>query len=71
MKKILAASLFASVLALAPALALAEDKAAPEGMKIHHHHGMEHRIMHEHHHYHHYYHRHHHHMMKPMDHMHT
>ena len=64
MKKILAS------VALAPALALAEDKRAPEGIEMHHHHG--HHMMHEHyHHHHHYYHHHHHHMAKPMDHMHT
>ena len=67
MKKVLAASIFASILALAPAPALAEDKAAPEGMEKHHHRpGMQHSMMHEHHHYYR-----HHHMMKPMDHMHT
>jgi hypothetical protein len=71
MKKILAASLFASIFALAPALAFAEEKGAPEGTEMHHHHGMEHHMMHEHHHHHHYYHNHHHHMMKPTDHMHT
>jgi hypothetical protein len=69
MKKMLAASAFASILALAPALALAEEKAAPEGMEMHHHHGG---MMHEHHYHHrHFYHHHHDHMMKPMDHLHT